>query len=193
MRARWAILGAAVRVARCGAFDDDLEVFRGWHTNPDGTDTAPAAAGSPRRNPSSTSSSGPKQLGTAPSGAKAYVTGAPAGDVAGATTSTGGRRSARPRSSLPAAAGQRLTFRYVFAHSKGSSAADSLRAIVERADGSQVEVFSIVGRVGRRRRRLADRVGLARRLRRHRRSAFASSRPTAGRPTCSRSSSTTSG
>ena len=58
----------------------------------------------------------------------------------------GGRASARTTIVLPAAAGQRLTFRYVFAHSKGSTAADSLRAIVERADGSQVEVFSIVGR-----------------------------------------------
>ena len=78
------VLGAAVRTARCGAFDDDLEVFRGWHTNPDGTDTAPANARFTRRNPSSTSSSGPKQLGTVPSGAKAYVTGAPAGASASA-------------------------------------------------------------------------------------------------------------
>ncbi len=40
-----AVLGAAVRTARCGALDDDLEVARGWTTNPDGTDTAPAGAG----------------------------------------------------------------------------------------------------------------------------------------------------
>jgi carboxypeptidase T len=140
------VLGAAVRTARCGAFDDDLEVFRGWHTNPDGTDTAPANARFTRRNPSSTSSSGPKQLGTVPSGAKAYVTGAPAGASAGAYD-LDGRTSIRSHEIvLPAAAGQRLTFRYVFAHSKGSTAADSLRAIVERADGSQVEVFSVVGR-----------------------------------------------
>ena len=54
------VLGAAVRTARCGAFDDDLEVFRGWTRNPDGTDTAPANARFTRRNPSSTSSSGPE-------------------------------------------------------------------------------------------------------------------------------------
>ena len=33
-------LGAAYATARCGAFDDDLEVARGWRANPDGTDTA---------------------------------------------------------------------------------------------------------------------------------------------------------
>ncbi len=37
------VLGPAVRDARCGAFDDDLEVTRGWSRDPDGTDTAPAA------------------------------------------------------------------------------------------------------------------------------------------------------
>ncbi len=34
------VLGEKVRLARCGAFDDDLEVFRGWTYDPDGTDTA---------------------------------------------------------------------------------------------------------------------------------------------------------
>ncbi len=140
------VLGAAVRTARCGAFDDDLEVFRGWHTNPDGTDTAPAAARFTRRNPASTSSSGPKQLGTVPSGAKAYVTGAPAGATAGANDLDGRTTIRSHEIVLPSAAGQRLAFRYVFAHSNGSTGADSLRAFVERSDGSQVEVFSVVGR-----------------------------------------------
>src|SRR3954470_21054250 len=35
-----AVLGTAKRIARCGAFDDDLEVSRGWRTNLDATDTA---------------------------------------------------------------------------------------------------------------------------------------------------------
>jgi hypothetical protein len=35
-----AVLGTAKRIARCGAFDDDLEVNRGWARNADGTDTA---------------------------------------------------------------------------------------------------------------------------------------------------------
>ena len=46
-----AVLGAAVRDARCGAFDDDLEVARGWTVNPDGTDTAPASAALGARQP----------------------------------------------------------------------------------------------------------------------------------------------
>ena len=67
MERAWCPLGAvsaAVRTARCGAFDDDLEVYRGWTVNPDGTDTAPAGAGFARANPASTTSHGPKQLGT---------------------------------------------------------------------------------------------------------------------------------
>ncbi len=39
-----AVLGTTVATARCGAFDDDLEVWAGWTTNPDGTDTATTSA-----------------------------------------------------------------------------------------------------------------------------------------------------
>jgi carboxypeptidase T len=141
-----AVLGPAVRVARCGAFDDDLEVSRGWAGNPDGTDTAPANARFARANPSSTTSSGAKQLGTVRSGAKAFVTGAAAGRSASAND-LDGRTSIRSQPiTLSPGTGQRLTFAYVFAHSKGSTAADSLRALVERADGSQVLVAKAVGR-----------------------------------------------
>ena len=141
-----AILGAAVQTARCGAFDDDLEVTRGWTLNPDGTDTAPANARFTRADPAATSSHGPKQLGTTPSGTKAFVTGAPAGSSAGANDLDGRTTLRSPAIDLPAAPGQRLTFAYVFAHSKASSGADTLRAIVERADGSQVTVFGIAGK-----------------------------------------------
>ena len=82
MERAWCPLGAvsaAVRTARCGAFDDDLEVYRGWKVNPDGTDTAPVGARFARANPASTSSHGPKQRGTTRSGARAFVTGARAG------------------------------------------------------------------------------------------------------------------
>ena len=88
----YAVLGAAARVDRCGAFDDDLEVARGWTVNPDGTDTAPSAGRFARGNPQPTSSSGPKQLGTTPSGRDAFVTGWRAGakpnssDLDGLTT-----------------------------------------------------------------------------------------------------------
>jgi len=140
------VLGVAVQTARCGAFDDDLEVARGWNVNPDGTDTAPVGARFVRADPASTSSLGPKQLGTTPSGSRAFVTGAPTGSSATAND-LDGRTTIRSSSiSLPATAGQRLTFAYVFAHSSTSTSADSLRAIVERADGSQFGVFSVVGR-----------------------------------------------
>ncbi|MEP6638150.1 MAG: M14 family zinc carboxypeptidase [Chloroflexota bacterium] len=142
----YGVLGAAVQTARCGALDDDLEIGRGWTGNPDGTDTAPANARFTRSNPASTASSGPKQLGTTPSGSKAFVTGAAAGANANANDLDGRTTVRSPAISLPAAAGQRLTFAYVFAHSATSTSADSLRAIVERSDGSQVEVFSVHGR-----------------------------------------------
>ncbi len=140
------VLGRAVKTARCGAFDDDLEVARGWVVDPDGTDTAPATARLARANPVSTRSRGPKQLGATPSGRKAFVTGAKAGSSATARDLDGRTTIRSAPIALPAAAGQRLTFRYVFAHSKASSVADSLRAFVERSNGSLLEVFGVAGR-----------------------------------------------
>jgi len=140
------VLGATVRTARCGAYDDDMEVRRGWIGNPDGTDSAPASARFVRGNPAATTFSGAKQLGTTPSGSVALVTGAPAGvsansyDLDGRTTI----RSAVIR--LPASLGQKLTFRFVFAHDARSTAADQLRAIVEEEDGTRTAVFVKAGR-----------------------------------------------
>jgi hypothetical protein len=140
-----AILGAATRTARCGAFDDDLEVYRGFIVDPDHTDTATSGRFA-RANPSATSSHGAKQLGTTPSGSKAFVTGASAGSSSTAND-LDGRSTIRSQAFvLPATLGQRLTFKYVFAHSAASSSADSLRAIVERSDGTKVQVFRVAGR-----------------------------------------------
>jgi carboxypeptidase T len=140
------VLGADVRAARCGAFDDDLEVRSGWTVNPDGTDTAPASGRFARGNPAATTDSGPKQLGTTPSGSVALVTGTAAGSSANARD-LDGRTTVRSRSiALPALAGQRLTFRYVFAHDAASTSSDKLRAIVELANGTQVPVFAVVGK-----------------------------------------------
>jgi carboxypeptidase T len=135
-----AVLGAGVRMARCGAFDDDLEVSRGWTINPDGTDTATSGAWQ-RGNPAATSGGGVAlQPDKVPSGQMALVTGAAAGaspnsnDLDGLTT-------ARSRSiTLPAGAGQNLTFRWLFAHAP-SSAEDHLRAIVEGPGGVQTVVW----------------------------------------------------
>jgi hypothetical protein len=140
------VLGAAVRMARCGAFDDDLEVARGWTTNPDGTDTAAATARFTRNDPAPTALRGAKQLGSTPSGRMAWVTGAAAGSSPGARDLDGRTSIRSPAFALPAAAGQRLTFAYVFAHTAASSAADYLRAEVELADGTRVPVFTRLGR-----------------------------------------------
>jgi hypothetical protein len=114
--------------------------------NPDGTDTAPFGAGFARANPSATTSHGPKQLGATRSGIRAFVTGARAGASSTANDLDGRTTVRSPAISLPATLGQRFTFGYVFAHSKASSSSDTLRAIVEQGDGTQVEVFRVAGR-----------------------------------------------
>jgi hypothetical protein len=142
------VLGATVRAARCGAFDDDLEVSRGWKVDPDGTDTALTATSGrfSRSDPAGTAYRGPKQLTNMPSGSKGFVTGAKAGSSAGAYDLDGRTTLRSPAITLAAGAGQRLTFRYVFAHSAASSSADSLRAIVEDAGGARTTVFVRAGR-----------------------------------------------
>jgi carboxypeptidase T len=141
-----AVLGAAVRAARCGAFDDDLEVNRGWTVNPDGTDTAPASGRWARGVPARTTSGGVTlQPGTATSGRLVFATGLAAGASAAASDLDGTTTIRSAPISLAAAAGQRLTFRYVWAHLANASAADHLRAIVEAADGTQTVVWQRVG------------------------------------------------
>jgi carboxypeptidase T len=139
------VLGAAVREARCGAFDDDFEVGRGWQVNPDGTDTAPASGRWTRGDPAQTSRGKVIQPGTTPSGRAALVTGAPAG-ASVAAADLDGRTTARSIPiTLPAATGQRLTFRWTFGHTATSSPADHLRAVVEAADGTQTVVWERKG------------------------------------------------
>ncbi len=140
------VLGATVRDARCGAFDDDLEVARGWTVNPDGTDTAPASGRWARGIPATTTSGGKVlQQGTVPSGQRALVTGAPAGSSAGAHDLDGVTTVRSGPTSLPAALGQRLTFRWLFGHVAGASPDDHLRAIVEAQDGTRTVVWERLG------------------------------------------------
>jgi aminopeptidase S len=142
----YGVLGATAMNARCGAFDDDLEVGRGWTVNPDGTDTAAAPGRFVRSDPQQTGTRwGVKQNGATPSGTKAFVTGAAAGSSSTANDLDGTTTIRSPAIGLPAASGQKLTFAYVFAHDARSTAADSLRAVVERADGSEVTVWSVAG------------------------------------------------
>ena len=139
----YSVLGTSVRTARCGAFDDDFEVRRGWTTNADGTDTATSGRFA-RANPAPTSSNGPKQLGKVWSGSIAFVTGAAAGTSARANDLDGRTSMRSPAISLPTTTGQRLYFRYVFAHGADSSSADKLVASIE-SGGTRTPVATISG------------------------------------------------
>jgi carboxypeptidase T len=137
------ILGTTTRIARCGAFDDDLEVARGWASDPDGTDTATTGKFS-RANPEGTSNSGTKQRTDVPSGTKALVTGATAGPSA-SSNDLDGRTSVRSASFLMSPGpGQKLFFRYVFAHGSNSSSADKLVASIETSSG-RTAVITLTG------------------------------------------------
>ena len=141
-----AVVSAAVREARCGAFDDDLEIARGWAVDPDGTDTAPASARWARGNPSGTRVSGVTlQPTTTPSGVAAFVTGRLAGDRPSAYDLDGLTTIRSPEIELPGTAGQRLFFRWFLGHAASASSADHLRAIVEGQDGSQTVVWERTG------------------------------------------------
>jgi hypothetical protein len=135
-----AILGRAMSLARCGAFDDDLEVPRGWRINPAGTDTA-IRGGWNLANPAGSTYLGPKQLDRTNSGLRALVTGASLGAGPHAYDLDGGRSSViSPTIRLATGAGQRLTFRYYLAHASDSSPADELRVEV-LAGGGATTVF----------------------------------------------------
>jgi hypothetical protein len=140
-----AVLGSAVMNARCGAFDDDLEVSRGWTVNPDGTDTA-AGGRFARGNPAGTLASGVvMQPDRVPSGSMAFVTGTGAGSSAGANDLDGGTTIRSVPIALRAAAGQQLTFAWLMAHTASSSAADHLAAMVEAEDGTQTVAWQRTG------------------------------------------------
>jgi hypothetical protein len=142
-----AVLGAATRIARCGAFDDDLEVDRGWTVNADGTDTATAGVWQRGHPQPTTSASGPKQLAVAVSGRYGLFTGLSAGSSASANDLDGGWTTATsPPISLPASAGQKLQFRWTFAHDRTSRAVDEFRVeVIDMAVASAATVFLVPG------------------------------------------------
>ncbi len=133
-----------LKAVDCGAFFDDLEIDRGWTFNPDGTDTATAGRWQ-RARPAGTFAGGTKQPATVPSGSRALVTGAAAGLSADANDLDGGTTTAlSPPIRLSAAAGQRLTFRWAFAHGASSTAEDGLRVSVVGQSGS-VDALAFAG------------------------------------------------
>ena len=142
----YAVLGTAVANARCGAFDDDFEIARGWAVNPDGTDTAPASGRWARGHPAATASHGiTLQPGSVPSGRYAMITGLAAGSTVNTYDLDGTTTIRSAPITLAAGAGQHLAFRWFFGHVHNSSAEDHLRAIVEAQDGTQTVVWEKLG------------------------------------------------
>ena len=125
-------------VADCGAFFDDFEIARGWVVNPDGTDTAIRGRWQ-RGNPAATALHGPKQLGSTTSGSRDLATGLAAGSGPYANDLDGGVTTVEsPPITLPADAGQHLTFRWSFAHAANATAADYLRVTIVGESASRV-------------------------------------------------------
>jgi hypothetical protein len=141
------VLGATIRTARCGAFDDDLEVARGWTVNADGTDTATSglwARGAPQ--PTSTAA-GRKQAGSVTSGRYGFVTGTAAGASAAANDVDGGLTSVTsPTIDLPTSSGQKLQFRYTLAHDATATSADQFRVeVLDVGAATATSVFTAYG------------------------------------------------
>jgi hypothetical protein len=139
------VLGAAVMKERCGVFDDDFEVWRGWRRNPLGTDTATHGIWQ-QGDPQQTSYLGIKQQGSATSGRFAFATGLVAGAATSAEDVDGGVTTVESRPFLLSArSGQRLTFQWTFAHYATASSADYFRVEVVPASGVPVVVHDVRG------------------------------------------------
>ena len=131
-------------IPNCGPFFDDVEIGRGWTSNPDGTDTAPATARLVRGNPEATSGYGRTiQPDATASGRYSFVTGPAAGASANANDLDGVTTIRSIPIALPAEPGV-LSFRYVFAHGPNTSS-DSLKAWIEDETGTRTLVFSKPG------------------------------------------------
>jgi carboxypeptidase T len=134
---RYSILGKAQ--THCGPFFDDLEIARGWQTDPLGTDTATGGAWQ-RGNPEA---SNYQRTGTT-SGSRALVTGLAAGSTSSANDLDGVSSVRSIAVAIPATTGA-LRFRYYLAHASNASAEDAFRAYVEAEDGTRTLVLEELG------------------------------------------------
>jgi carboxypeptidase T len=136
-------LGATIRKSHCGPFNDDLEVYKGWAADPDGTDTATGGRWQ-RTAPVAISIGGRMKQLRMTNGRYGLATGgallgtASANDVDGSTTV----RSAAI--TLPSVPGD-LTFRWYFGTAYASTSADAFRAWIEDGGGSRTKVFEQLG------------------------------------------------
>ncbi len=142
-------LGPAMRIARCGAFDDDFEIARGWKVNAQGTDTATSGLWQ-RGDPVPTwLGTAPKQLGSAFSGRYGFFTGPATGGAVGANDVSGGRTSVTsPAFHMPTTAGQRLQFRWTFADDATGVNGDELRIEVLDVDTATATTVARVWSTG---------------------------------------------
>lgn len=141
------VLGTTVRTARCGAFDDDLEVHRGWRVNDAGTDTATSGRWQRGDPQPTTTAAGRKQPAGVTSGRYGFVTGTLAGSSPNANDLDGGRTTTTsPSIALPATANQKLQFRWTFAHDASASAADELRVeVIDETAATETTVLLVQG------------------------------------------------
>ncbi len=138
----WSVIG--LTATNCGPYFDDVEMSRGWQSNPDGTDTAPSAARLVRGYPQQTTSGGVViQPSTMSSGRTAFVTGPLAGPTVMSNDLDGRTTIRSVPIQLPATPGK-LTMRYVFAHGPTTSS-DSLKMFVEDAAGVRTLVWATAG------------------------------------------------
>jgi carboxypeptidase T len=142
-----AVLGTATRIARCGAFDDDMEANRGWKINADGTDTATVGTWQRGDPQPTTTAAGRKQPDGVTSGRFAFITGTAAGASPSANDLDGGRSSTSSAPiDLPASAGQKLQFRWTFAYDVTSGPEDEFRVeVVDMSDASATTVLLVHG------------------------------------------------
>jgi carboxypeptidase T len=117
-------------------WSDDFETATGWTVNPAGTDTATTGRWE-RGDPESTSSGGPKQLGTTVNGSNDLVTGRLAGASAGENDVDGGTTSVRsPAITLPATGTLTLSLSWYLAHANTATSADFFRVSIIHNGGT---------------------------------------------------------
>jgi hypothetical protein len=136
------VLSAMSARLNCGPFFDDLEVWRGWRTDPGGGDTA-----SDGRWVRGDAMPDRLQLGSAVSGRAVLVTGRRAGhDVDGGRT-----RVRSPLIDIPASGRATVRLRYWLGHSATAGPEDGLRVVLVDADGTPVATLAEIMGAGTRR------------------------------------------
>jgi hypothetical protein len=124
----------------CGPYYDDMEIARGWSTDPEGRDTATSGAWQ-RGVPQATYSPGPKQLAMAPSGQAVLSTGRKSMGCASCNDVDGGTTTVRsPAIDLPPSGTATLRLRYSLAHDATASPDDGFRVAIISA-GSRSVIF----------------------------------------------------